>query len=134
MNQHGISSGLGVGASTFQRLLRAPAGDKRLGAGDDDEARITPRGLSGLDLPRMLVSGHKLTPHTSVKATTFGEDIVLNANPGDACSFVLGYGTHHIDGVAEAIVAVSDNRDANRIAHAPHSVESLTHSQDVSVR
>src|SRR5262249_57776394 len=104
------------------RLREPRPGDGRFGPGDDRKVgvRTGPRG--GLDLPDVLLHRNQLASDRAVKAASFGKLVVLDADPGRPGSFELPYGPDHVDRVAEAVVAVGDHRDADRVHDAadPH--------------
>ena len=133
MDEYRVSPSCGISTGALQRLLGTPSGDKRLGPRDDDKVRVALSGLGRLDLAGVFVRGHQLTSHASVETTALGKNVVLDANPCHACPLVLGYGAHDVDRIAEAVVTISDDRNADGVTHAAHRVEGFTHSQDVGV-
>src|SRR5947208_1114281 len=71
--------------------------------------------------------------HPRVEAAPLGELVVLDADAGRAGALELGSGAHHVDRVAVAVVAVSDDRDDDRVDDAAHGLEGLRQRQDVRI-
>ena len=128
-----IGTGFRVRCSPAQRLAFPPAGDERLGPGDDDEIRTRPRRPGRLNLARVLVDRNEFALNAGVEAAPFGEDVVFDTDTRGAGAGVFGDRPHDVDRVAEAVVAVGDDRDVHRVAHAPHRVQRLTHGENVGV-
>ena len=134
MDEHGVRTGLRIRFSPSQRFLVSPAGDQRLGPGDNHEVRDSLRHLGGADLPAVLFNGNQLAAEAGVKTASLGIDVILDADGRDAGPFVVVDGPHHVQGIAIASVAVGDNRNADRLDHVPLNLQLLGRGDEAGVR
>ena len=100
-----------VGA--LDRLVEADHG-ARIGAGDDAEVLRAAGGGGGADLGDEVLAAHQLL--VVEMAALLGEHLVLDMDGGDAGALELLHGAEDVELVAEAGVAVADQRDRDRVA------------------
>ena len=134
MDQHHVGAGVRVRTPALEGLVHAPSGDEGFRARDDEEVVALARVEHGLDLARVLLDWGQLALDARVERAALGEDVVLDADGGDALGLV---GPHHVDdvdGVAVAVVAVGDDRDVDRLDHPRGRAQLVGHREDVGVR
>jgi hypothetical protein len=134
VDQHHVGAGRGVGAAALERFLHAPAGNQRFGAGDDHEVRIALRALGRTDLAGVLLDAGELATHARVEAAALGEDVVFDADGGDAGALVLLDAADDVDGIAVAIVAIGDHGELGGVVDLGGDFEVLRHGKHAGVR
>ncbi len=124
MDQHRIGPGRVIGLGAAQRLIETVAGDQRLDAGDEREFRLGLAVLAGLDAAAELVDRGKRL-RLAEEGVGLGEQLVLDADAGDAALAELADEAPDIVEIAIAGIAVDQDRQRRRIGHEFEDVEHL---------
>jgi hypothetical protein len=133
VDEHHVGAGVRVRAAALHGLFHAPAGDQRLGAGDDVEVLVLARVEAGLDLAGVLLDRGQLALDAGVEGAALGEDVVLDADRGDALALVAAHHVDDVDRVAVPVVAVGDDRDLDGVDHPGGGPQLVGHREDVRV-
>ncbi len=134
MDENGISACLNISTGSTQCLIFPPAGNKSLCAGNNDKVGILPYGRRGLDFSGVLVNRDEFALDSSVKAASFGKDIIFNTNAGCPSMLVLGHRAYDVNGVAKAVITIGNHRNIHCGAHPPHCLQGLAHCEDIGIR
>ena len=125
MNDDGIGAGGTIALRTPERLGQAVPGDERLGAGDEDEVGIAEAVTRGFELAAELVGVGEFLNAVAQEAVRLWEELVLDANTGDAA--LLKFADEAAEGVEIAVagVAIDEDRDARGVGHELGDLEDL---------
>ena len=74
-------------------------------------------GLGSLDFSAMFVNGNQFAADPRVETTSLWEDVIFNANSGNAGSFMVVHRTHDIQGIPIPRITVRDNGNRDRFGH-----------------
>ena len=103
-----------------------------VGAGDDEEVGVLPRGCGGADLVDHFFRVHHL-PAQHV-AAFLGRGLVLQLDGGNSSSLILPYGTHQIHHISETGVAIADNGNGHGRTHILGPLHHLAHGHQAHIR
>ena len=117
VDEHGIGAGLPVLFPALEGLLEAVAGDERLDAGDDDEVLVALRFLHRADLAGVLVHVGEGLGRAADEAVRLREQLVLDADAGDAALLELHHEAARRVEVAVAGVAIEQDRHGGGVGH-----------------
>ena len=124
MAQHCVGPGLGIGMGAVKRLVQPAPGDEGLQPRDDGEVRVGLAVFAGFDLARELIHvGQRLT--LADEGIGFREQLVLDADTGDAALAELGHRAAHVVEVAPAGIAVDQDRDRGGVGHEFQNFQDL---------
>jgi hypothetical protein len=124
MDQHGICAGFLIGVSAAQRLIQAPARNKRFDPGDEHEVGVGLAVLARLDLAAEFIHvGQRLT--VTDKGICFREQFVFDAGARDAALTQFCDQPADVIEVAVPGIAVHQDRDRCGIGHEFKYLENL---------
>ena len=101
----------------FRGLLETVTGDERLDAGDDDEVLVPLGFFHRAKLARMLVHVGERLRGAADEAVRLREELVLDADAGNAALLELGDEAPRRVEVAVARVAIEEDRDGRGVRH-----------------
>jgi hypothetical protein len=121
----------GLGAP--HHFLHAPAGDETFQPRHERKVRIALRFLHGFDLAGEFFQVSQRLALAVDERIGLWEQLVLDANRGDAALLELAHQPPHVVEVPVSGVRVEQDRDAGRVAHEFHHFEHLRPARFVIV-